>query len=62
MSITATCPRCGYVLEAADEDDLVSAVRKHVRNAHGLSHELPRKHVLAMLDKQRRADTGEPHC
>ena len=59
MAITASCPRCGYRLEAANEDELVSAVRQHVRNDHGLDHELPRKHVLAMLRKQRPADTGE---
>ena len=59
MAITATCPRCGYTLEAANEDDLVSAVRQHVRNDHGLDHELPRKHVLAILRKQRTEDAAD---
>ena len=40
MAISAICPRCGFAIQAADEDD------------HGMEHEMPRKHVLAMLRKQ----------
>ena len=48
-TLAATCPRCGLSLHAADEDELVAAVQKHVRDDHGFEHELPRKHVLAYL-------------
>lgn len=52
MPITAKCPRCGYTLEAENADQLVDVIRAHVRNEHRLEHELPRKHVIAMLRKQ----------
>jgi hypothetical protein len=48
-TLTATCPRCGLSLHAADEDALVAAVQQHVRDDHGFEQELPRKHVLAYL-------------
>jgi Protein of unknown function (DUF1059) len=49
QTLTATCPRCGLNLQAADEDELVAAVQQHVRDDHGFERELPRKHVLAYL-------------
>jgi predicted small metal-binding protein len=54
MPPTATCPRCNYTIEASSEDELVEAVRRHVRDDHGLDHELPRKHILAMFAQARR--------
>ena len=52
MPVTANCPRCGHTIQADDVDELVEGVRRHVRDDHGLEHELPRKHVAAMLAKQ----------
>jgi predicted small metal-binding protein len=52
MPITASCPRCDYTITANDEDELVTKVEAHVRDDHGLTHEMPRKHVLAMLKHQ----------
>lgn len=50
-TLTATCPRCGVGLQAADEDELVALVQQHVRDDHGFERELPRKHILAYLRK-----------
>ena len=47
--LTATCPRCEVSLQAANVDEMVAVVQRHVRNDHGFEHELPRKHVLAYL-------------
>ena len=55
-NLTATCPRCGLSLQAADEDELVAAVQHHVRDDHGFEHELPRNHVLAYLRKGGASD------
>ena len=52
MPITATCPRCDTEITAEDDDDLVQRVQAHARSQHGLTHTLPRKHVLALLRKQ----------
>jgi predicted small metal-binding protein len=51
MSFTINCPRCDATITAEDEDDLVAKVQTHVREDHGLEHTLPRKHVLARLNK-----------
>ena len=52
MSITASCPRCDQTITATDEDDLVRRVQAHARTDHGMTRELPRKHVLALLRKK----------
>ncbi len=60
MTITANCPRCGHTIQADDASELVEGVRRHVRDDHGLDHQLPRKHVAAMLAKQGiELDLGE---
>jgi hypothetical protein len=51
MPLTINCPRCDTPITAQDEDDLVQKVQTHVRDDHGLSHTLPRKHILARLRK-----------
>jgi len=54
---TLRCPRCDLVISAKDEDDLVAKVRSHVREDHGLEHELPRRHILARArDQDARTD------
>lgn len=55
-ALTASCPRCGFELHAADEDELVALVQRHVREDHGFERELPRKHVLAYLRESRASD------
>ena len=56
MSMTLPCPRCDAVIEAEDEDDLVTTVQTHVREDHGLGHTMPAKHILARLRR-----VGPPH-
>lgn len=56
-TLTANCPRCGFELHAADEDELVALVQEHVREDHGFERELPRKHILAYLRKAGIRDT-----
>ena len=51
MTLTLNCPRCNAAITAEDEDDLVEKVQTHVRDDHGLDHTLPRKHILARLNK-----------
>ena len=51
-TLTAHCPRCDRVISASDEDDLVIQVRAHARDDHGMTHVLPRRHVLAQLQRQ----------
>lgn len=51
MSLTINCPRCDTPITAHDQDDLVQKVQTHVRQDHGLTHPLPRKHILARLHK-----------
>jgi adenine-specific DNA methylase len=53
MAIRATCPRCDTEITADNEDDLVAKVQTHAREYHKLSHTLPRKHILALLGRQR---------
>ncbi len=52
MTISMPCKRCGVVITADDEDDLVAKVQRHARDDHNLKHDLPRKHILAHLHKQ----------
>lgn len=51
MTLTLSCPRCEQPITAENEDDLVAKVQTHVRDDHGLSHTLPRRHILARLRK-----------
>lgn len=51
MPLTINCPRCDTPITAQDEDDLVEKVQTHVREDHGLAHTLPRKHIIARLQK-----------
>jgi hypothetical protein len=51
MPLTINCPRCDTPITAHDEDDLVQKVQTHVREDHGLSRTLPRRHILAHLPK-----------
>lgn len=55
-ALTANCPRCGFELHAADEDELVELAQQHVRDDHGFERELPRKHILAYLRKAGASD------
>jgi predicted small metal-binding protein len=52
MALTLTCPRCACELTAADEDELIALVQRHVREDHGLAHTLPAKHILRELRRQ----------
>jgi hypothetical protein len=52
MTLILTCTRCDAVITADDEDDLVAKVQTHVRDDHGLTHALSRKHILARLHGQ----------
>lgn len=51
-TISMPCRRCGVVITADDEDDLVAKVQRHARDDHDLKHDLPRKHILAHLHAQ----------
>ena len=51
MSMTIACPRCGALIDAEGDDDLIAKVQAHVREDHGLDHTMPRKHILAQLRK-----------
>ena len=59
MPIRANCPRCDTLITAANEDELVAKVQAHVRDDHGLSHALPRKHILAILRRRQAGTTPE---
>lgn len=52
MTITMSCPRCDTVIDAADENDLVAKVQRHVREDHRLDHDMPAKHILARLRRE----------
>ncbi len=54
MAITMTCMRCGAVITADGEDDLVTEVRAHHTRDHDGEHIPPRKHILARLRAQER--------
>jgi predicted small metal-binding protein len=56
MPLTVSCPRCEALIEARDEDELVTKVQQHAREDHGLDHTLPRKHILANLARQTKAN------
>lgn len=55
MTLEIRCKRCGAMIAAADEDDLIRQVRDHARDhggAHG--HHMPaREHILAHLHRSR---------
>lgn len=45
MTMEATCPPCGAVLDADNADGLVAKMQAHAKEAHG--EDLDREHVLA---------------
>ena len=56
MTLETRCPRCGGIITASDEDDLVRQVQDHARDhggAHG-RHVPTREHVLGHLHDPRR--------
>jgi predicted small metal-binding protein len=52
MTLILTCPRCDARITANDEDELVAKVQSHVRDDHGATHALSRKHILARLHRR----------
>lgn len=52
MILSLTCPRCGALVTADDEDKLVTRVQLHVRVDHGGPHSPSRDHILARLHHQ----------
>jgi len=52
MSISLPCKRCGAVITADDEDELVAKVQTHAARDHDLAHALSREHILAHLHGQ----------
>ena len=56
MTLTLTCKRCNEAITAEDEDELVVRVQAHVgahSRAHGVPHNLSRKHILVRLRRQQ---------
>ena len=56
MTLTLTCRRCNEEIAAEDEDELVVRVQAHVgahSRAHGVPHNLSRKHILTRLRRQQ---------
>lgn len=51
-SISLPCKRCGAVITADDEDELVAQVQTHAARDHDLAHALSREHILAHLHGQ----------
>ncbi len=52
MTLNLNCPRCKAEITGDDEDDLVAKVQSHVRDEHGATHAVSRKHILARLNRQ----------
>jgi predicted small metal-binding protein len=53
---------CGYQVSGNDEDDLVEAIRRHARDAHGIAFSVEDALVVAFrsqLDLSRESLTGE---
>ncbi len=59
MTITMKCMRCGAVITADGEDDLVTEVQAHHTRDHDGEHIPPRKHILARLRAQERRASSE---
>jgi hypothetical protein len=62
MTLSVTCPRCGAVITARDEDELVARVQAHVRDDHNAGHRPSRKHILARLHRQSPKGDAQRHC
>jgi len=45
MAKEVTCPPCGEVMRADDDDELVAKVQSHAMEQHG--SELDREHIVA---------------
>ena len=58
MTMTVHCPNCPATIDADDEADLVSKVQAHIRDDHKATHEIPAKHILAMLRRQQSGDSS----
>lgn len=57
MSREVVCPACGAIVEAPNDEELVTRAREHTLDAH--SYDIPTEHVLAAAyddddDGQRR--------
>lgn len=50
MSVSLPCRRCGALITADDEDELVTKIQTHARNDH--DHTPAREHILAHLHDQ----------
>ncbi|MGD0084294.1 MAG: DUF1059 domain-containing protein [Acidimicrobiales bacterium] len=44
MAKEVTCPPCGEVIRADDDDELVATVQSHAKEQHG--GDLDREHIL----------------
>lgn len=55
-TISLTCKRCGVVITAGDEDELVTQVQTHHDREHDGAHVLSRKQILARLHDQDAAE------
>lgn len=58
MTISLPCQRCGAVITADDEDELVARVQTHAARDHDLAHPLSREHILAHLSAEGRFQRG----
>ncbi len=52
MTVTLACRRCGLVITADDEDELVAEVQAHAARDHDLAHPLSRERILAHLHER----------
>jgi hypothetical protein len=56
MTVSIRCPHCRMDIDAESEDELVNAVRAHLRNhepRRGHRPDMTRDHILARLDRQQ---------
>jgi Protein of unknown function (DUF1059) len=56
------CCECGYQVSGDDEADLVEAIRRHARNAHGIAFSVEDALLVvfrSQLDLSRESFTGE---
>ncbi len=59
MSINMTCRHCGEVIEADNEDDLVTGVQGHARSHEG-GPAMTREHILARFHRLQSREHHEP--